>query len=238
MRKVALFVEGQAECIFVRDFLQKWYVYDDSQLGIVCYTLIEDDLLPFNRSCGNKESENFFQIINVNNDNRALGYLLDNAQSLSSKGYSLIVGLRDMFSEKYKKIVKDHTIHPEINKRFIDAAYQEIAQSAHAGMISFHYAVMEIEAWMLALLCPDGPDPEISYFHPFAEMESRRSYKKTESDVESVCSCFKKEDYISLLNSGRCHSFFDFVNALVGPLTLPECVELDESQVNSSDDGL
>ena len=28
MRKVAVYVEGQTEYIFVREFLQKWYQYD------------------------------------------------------------------------------------------------------------------------------------------------------------------------------------------------------------------
>ena len=39
VRKVALFVEGLAEQVFVRDFLIKWYDWDGSKVGLTCYKL-------------------------------------------------------------------------------------------------------------------------------------------------------------------------------------------------------
>jgi hypothetical protein len=42
MKKVAVFVEGQAELILVRELLLKMYDYQD--IGINCYNLICDNL--------------------------------------------------------------------------------------------------------------------------------------------------------------------------------------------------
>ena len=35
-RKLAVFVEGQTELIFVREFLKKWYNYDANVVGFDC----------------------------------------------------------------------------------------------------------------------------------------------------------------------------------------------------------
>lgn len=43
-RKVAVFVEGQTELVFVRDFLRNWYAYDERVLGFDCVTLFRDDM--------------------------------------------------------------------------------------------------------------------------------------------------------------------------------------------------
>lgn len=37
IRKIAVFVEGQTEYIFVRDFLCAWYEFDAKKLGLECY---------------------------------------------------------------------------------------------------------------------------------------------------------------------------------------------------------
>ena len=71
-RKVAVFVEGQAEYVFVRDFLCRWYDYDSTLLGIECFSLRSDlynsEPYPF----GDRKSVNYYQIVNVGNDRSVL----------------------------------------------------------------------------------------------------------------------------------------------------------------------
>ena len=43
MRKVAVFVEGQTELVFVRELLAKWYDYDSKKIGFSCYNLLSNE---------------------------------------------------------------------------------------------------------------------------------------------------------------------------------------------------
>lgn len=221
MRKVALFVEGQTECIFVRELLLRWFEYNADRIGVVCYSLHGNELNRLSNSFGSRDSENFYEIVNVGNDERVLGYLIDHSRLMCEKGFTLIMGLRDMYCEKYRKACKDRSIHEDMNHHFIRAANDVISSSSYSEHISMHFAIMEVEAWMLALLYPeDTTNPEVSYFCPADELTVRfvgegRSYKKSESDVESICSRFTKNDYESLINSGKCQSFASFVEVLL-----------------------
>lgn len=216
MRKVALFVEGQTEYIFIRELLLKWYEYAPQMIGMDCYRLYSYEMQPLLRSYGTKESENYYQIVNVGNDERVLGYLIEHSQIMQEKGFTLIMGLRDMYCKKYRDACQDRTIHPEINQRFIDAANFVIAQSPQADLISMHFAIMEVEAWLLALLHPDEPcDPETSIFCPADEMSRLfATYDKSEGVVESICSRFSREDFVRLNESEKCSSFTQFMDVL------------------------
>ncbi|MFQ5561713.1 MAG: hypothetical protein ACE5FU_14180, partial [Nitrospinota bacterium] len=76
--------------------------------------------------------------------------LLEREQQLWKSGYEKIIGLRDMYSDSYLKISK--TIIPEVNDRFIQANQKALRNRAtHPDKISFCFAIMETEAWMLGL---------------------------------------------------------------------------------------
>ena len=47
IRKIAVFVEGQTEYIFVRDFLCAWYEFDANKLGLECYQSMEIKKIKF-----------------------------------------------------------------------------------------------------------------------------------------------------------------------------------------------
>ena len=79
MKKVAVFVEGQAELILVRELLLKMYDYQN--IGIDCYNLICDNLDEAPYKYGNMEANNYYMIVNVGNDNSVL----------SKMGYSVNV---------------------------------------------------------------------------------------------------------------------------------------------------
>lgn len=71
-RKLAVFVEGQTELIFVREFLKQWYNYDANMVGFDCYKLLANEFCDAEYRYGNEESENYFFIVNVGNDGSVL----------------------------------------------------------------------------------------------------------------------------------------------------------------------
>ena len=75
--KFAVYVEGKAEMLFVADVLSKYSNYDSQVVGFQCINLNADDFeyvqYPFQ---GDENSETYYQIVNVNNDNRRDSRLL------------------------------------------------------------------------------------------------------------------------------------------------------------------
>lgn len=229
VRKVTLFVEGLAEQVFVRDFLIKWYDWDINKVGLACYKLHAGNEYEAPYQHGTVDSENYFQIFNVGNDSSVLSVMLDRADRLHNAGYSLIVGLRDMFSKVYHQKTfqknNERIIDPELNERFIQSAKEEIEASSKPLELQMHYAIMEVEAWLLGM--PKFMehlqyinDPETDIYHPAEKlkelMEAMGSgYDKHKGEIESIIGNLKKEDYLALYQSGRCQSFRKFVDALV-----------------------
>ena len=230
MRKVALFVEGLAEQVFVRDFLIKWYDWDGSKVGLTCYKLHAGNEYDAPYPYGTADSENYFQIFNVGNDNSVLSIMLDRADWLHKAGYTLVVGLRDMFSKVYHQKTfqknNERVIDPEINERFIQSAKEEMEASSKPLELQMHYAIMEVEAWLLGMskfmeYLQDINDPETDIYHPAEKlkelMEDMGSgYDKHSKDIESIIGNLEKEDYLALYESGRCVSFRKFVEVLIG----------------------
>lgn len=233
MRKVALFVEGLAEQVFVRNFLIKWYDWDGNKVGLTCYKLHAGNEHDAPYPYGTVESENYFQIFNVGNDSSVLSVMLDRADSLHNAGYSLVVGLRDMFSNVYHQKTfqknNERVIDPELNERFIQSAKDTIEASSKPLELQMHFAIMEVEAWLLGMpgfmeQLQDINDPEADIYHPAEKLKELieamdSSYDKHSKDIESIIGNLNKEDYHALYESGRCASFRRFVEAVVGTLS-------------------
>jgi len=179
-------------------------------------------------------------IINVGNDKAVLSRLLEREANLFKQGYSKIIALRDMYSNEYRKVVKDSTIKPAVNEKFIDLTNEEIEQRASSpNNIHFHFAIMEIEAWLWGLskvfqkidsrLTIDyiktkigyhlDDDPETTFFQPskpLAELlqSINKSYNKSKGDVSSFESHIEKRDYENLRRSNKCQTFNSFVHTI------------------------
>lgn len=240
MRKTAVFVEGQTELVFVREFLLKWFDYDVNQVGVDCYSLKGNTQFTSPYQYGSQDSERFYMLVNVGNDNSVLSVIKSRLQLLLNTGFQTIVGLRDMYCKQYRNEVLDATIKSDVNESFISAANEQIFQLKGGEAIKFRFAIMEIEAWLLgmpkifskknALLTADyikqelnldlSTDPETTFFHPAKELENIYSlvgdtYNKHLSDISSIMASLEKQDFISLLESGKCNSFKKFAEAIV-----------------------
>lgn len=241
MKKIAIFVEGQTELIVVREYLLKWFEYQNIELE--CRTLFSD--AKFHKTdydFPNPNAECHFQIINVGSDNNVLSRILRRESFMWNAGYERIVGLRDMYSEQYRLV--SSTIKPEINDRFIDSHNTTISQYAkQPEKIFMQFAIMETEAWFLGLhdifenidsnLTVDfiknelGLDlvvanPETDFFHPAIKIKDiydlcNRNYDKHKGDIEAIVSPLKKQHFEELLDKPKCNSFNAFHEAIHHP---------------------
>ena len=243
MVKTAIFVEGQTELIFVREFLLRYFEYQD--ISLQCFSLVSGgsmENVPYDFPLTGAKF--YFQIINVGNDRAVLSNLLKREKSIWDKGFHRIIGLRDMYSAEYRKAAKNRAINPDVSAKFIAGHQDEIHGSAsRPGDVFFRFAIMETEAWLLGLqqvfemvderltaafiqqnlgFDLESIDPEVEFFHPASVVEqifglADRAYRKKEGDVEAVVSGLGKADYQSLLNSHKCASFRRFFEAIPSP---------------------
>lgn len=116
MIKTVIFVEGQTELIVTREFLLKYFEYNN--IEIVCLRLVTD-------SNTQRAEHDFpyslasyhFQIINVGNDKSVLSAIFKRKKYLVENNFSKIIGLRDMYSKEYKEL--SQIIEENLNNRFI-----------------------------------------------------------------------------------------------------------------------
>ncbi len=241
MAKTAIFVEGQTELIFVREYLLKWFEYAD--ISLACYNLFsagDAALHPTEYSFSNDLAAHHFQLINVGGDVNVLSHMLKRESRLWNQGFDRILGLRDMYSEAYRKASKGKGIVSDVSAKFIAGAREQIALRAKrpAGM-TLCWAIMETEAWILGLyicferidkrLTPTyireqlaldlkANDPERTYFHPAIELGKivelvGRNYDKSKGEVNAILGYVERSDFSDLLKSNQCASFSTFHEA-------------------------
>ncbi len=240
MKKIAIFVEGQTELIVVREYLLKWFDYQN--LEIECRTLFSDGKFHSSEYDYSTPNPQFhFQIINVGNDNAVLSRILKREQYMWRAGYEKIIGLRDMYSKEYRE--KSTVIDESVNKQFINARSEIIQlRATQPDKIKMCFAIMETETWFLGLheifekidkqLTNDfifnqlsinlaDIDPEKDVFHPAILLERiygliGNNYQKHKGDIEALTHHFDRESINNLLEQDKCNSFNVFHHAIHG----------------------
>lgn len=235
MRKIAIFVEGQTELIIVREMLLKAFQYED--IWVECFTLFVDSKFnPTEYEYKCERAANYFQVINVGNDQSVITRMIRRADYMWSQGFDKLIGLRDMYSKQYREEAMGLGIVPELNKKFIDGHKKTLPP----GNVAFCFAIMETEAWILGMpICFERMDarlttdyihgnlgydlntvdPEIVFFHPAVEVEKiyelvGRSYSKRKGDIYAVASNLEREDFYALYIAPKCESFTFFCDSI------------------------
>ncbi len=238
--KYAVYVEGQSEMLFVADVLQKYSKYDPAKVGFKCINLTADIYEAVSYPVqGDLNSDNYYQIVNVNNDNLVVSKLKKDIQGLAANGFYTILGLKDAYSESYQKLVSNQAI---VDRDMIEKLHSIQHNTINAGNIDcrLHFAIMEYETWMLALidnyitshqldtadiLSQFGLDIDCelegAVYHPFPLVQKiyqvcGESYHKHGKESLSFLSTLAVDDYERLRKSGRCPSFSKFIDSLLG----------------------
>ena len=185
--RYAVYVEGLSEMLFVADVLQKYSNYDPAQCGFLCVNLNADnyDRLSSPRQ-GDVNSANYYQIVNVNNDNFVISKLNKDIPGLLANGYDVILGLKDVYGDAYNRLLNHQRVIDRARIEHLHAV-QTSSINSQGGDCRLHFSIMEYETWMLALIenyvtnkgqnlagiCQQigvdltTCDPENSIYHPF-----------------------------------------------------------------------
>lgn len=240
MIRYAIYVEGKAEMLLVADILKKYSDYNHYEVGFQCINLNNDkqEHVTYPRQ-GSTSSKKYYQIVNVNNDNLVVTRLKNDIPNLLANNFNVIIGLRDVFGENYDILNKGEH---KIDDVLIDQMYKEQSQIINKDgdeKIRLHFAIMEYETWMMALLknfverkgynyldvlsqlnIDAESDFEKTIFHPANIVKKiyeliGEKYGKHAEDQLSFLATLEKEDYEWLRSSGKCVSFCSFMDSLL-----------------------
>lgn len=238
MKKIAIFVEGQTELIFIRKLIL--LLFSSIPLSFECLQLRAGNLNKIPYSTINEFSQIHFMIINVEGDEKVLSAIIEYEDKITKKGYTKIIGIRDMYSEQYKK-----TCGKKINKDCIEKHIQVsndiiCNRMANPENVSYHFSIMEIESWWLAMHsifkeindvlttekistiinCKiNDIDPEIEFFRPskiVALILSKIGINnhKSETNSESIVSKITIENIEEILLGERASSYKNLLQEL------------------------
>jgi len=139
--KIVVFVEGQGELVFFRVIL--FQLLRDVPFSFECMKLHSKEIHGVPYAVKNPKAKVHFTIIDVENDTKVLSIIKEQEQKLLQKGYSKIIGLRDMYSESYIKH-SGGVISEDVNNKFIKNANSIIQLMSDPEKVSFYFSIMEI----------------------------------------------------------------------------------------------
>lgn len=139
--KIAIFVEGLTEDIFVTALLREYFnpgtirIESEKLFGKrtrrIFFKSLRDTQQCEEHSC---------LIVDVSNDESVLSRLREHYEGMREKGYTAFLGLRDLKSTRYTKF----------GERIIQSARDTVDRFKVQDDVFFHFAKMETEAWFLA----------------------------------------------------------------------------------------
>ncbi|MCZ6653655.1 MAG: DUF4276 family protein [Planctomycetota bacterium] len=237
--KIAIFVEGLTEGIFVTALLREYFNPGTIQIASeklfgkkarwVFFRSLRDTQQSGEHSC---------LIVDVSNDESVLSRLKENYEGMREEGYTAFLGLRDLKSAQYKKF----------GEQIIQSARDTVDRFKVQDDVFFHFAKMETEAWFLAeprvferinsTLTLEAIEHEIEMnleeVDPQEEIANPATivrrihrlaglhYRKRESEVRRLVSRLDWEELcISAREKARISLFFDFLDDLERVLTAP-----------------
>ena len=183
-----------------------------------------------------------FFIVDAHGDKGVLSAIREREKDLIQKGgYEKIIGLRDMYSEEYKKL-SPGAINDSITRKLIQSYNLTIQDMTYSTKIKLYLAIMEIEAWFLAMyniferidtkltvgkikqnLDIDlmTVDPQRAFFKPAEQIDDifqlcERRYDKKKGDAENICSKMVPADFDNATENNRCECFDAFYQEIRG----------------------
>jgi hypothetical protein len=236
MKEVVIFTEGIGELIFIRELLIR--VIDNNDLSFDCIDLRDYWRLSIPYTFDNPLAKIHFQIINVGNDERVLSEIVNNSPRLIENEME-IIGIRDMFSEQYKKY--SDQINIDTIDDFKASTDSVIQQLDGYERIHFFFAIMEVEAWFLSMYKIferinasltveniknklnydlENNDPEKTYFHPAVQLTKILqlvgiNYGKHQDDYNRLVRIITAEDVQNTVEKNFCNSFIQLLGEIM-----------------------
>lgn len=236
--KVAIYVEGITEACFVYQLIKEYYQANWAVFRLECLHLDPSSAIDYMQDYGDANAQDYFLIYDSGSDNAVSTDLKDRIDRHCQEGFDKVVGLRDVYSERYKELYPQQFNSQSISS-FIKDMRDALTLYDNKGLIRLRFAIMEIEAWLLAMSevfqridnrlntgwlqkkagVDPSKDPETEYFHPFSKVEDiyisiSRTYSKHWDEIKEIICKLNKQDFDNLYNSNKCQSFRDFYDAI------------------------
>lgn len=168
--RIVVFVEGETEVLFVREFMLKVFDYTAS---VLCFRLPAGNTEPFGSPHTAPDPFLQVEVYGVGNDEKVLAVIRDREEKLFQTGVVAIFGLRDMYSEEYlKRAASKKDIDAAVVAKFQENFRVAVQTMSKPDCIKFHCAIMEIEAWLLAMpQCFERFDARLTTAHIETELQ-------------------------------------------------------------------
>ena len=236
--KVAIYVEGITEAGFVYQLIKTKYHDIWTDFRLECLNLDPasaiDDLWGF----GDENSRDYFLIFDSCSHDAVSSDILSRFENHRQNGFDKVVGLRDVYSDRYFDLYGRNTDRQNIES-FITDMQNTIQEFDNSGFIQLRFAIMETEAWLLAMsdvfsrIDPQinaqwllekisfdvADDPETSIVHPYSKLEEiytsiAKTYSKHWREIKEIIFKLTWDDFDKLYHSGKCNSFREFYDTI------------------------
>jgi uncharacterized protein DUF4276 len=241
-KKCALYVEGQTEQILINHLIKVWWNYSDIAIENIKTLGPNRCQVP---DYPNGAPANFFLIIDVGGEGSLPSSIAKRAKSQFNQGYT-IIGLRDLYANDYEKEAPIHgkTTEQVILQRIKKAI--KVVNHEAPDEIDIFFAIMEIEAWLLAFSHAlqkwgkradfDIPFDLESIRRPSLKIEqigkaAGRENTKSLHEISSFVSSITREEIADIFQSNRIPSFSRFWTKILSISHLPS--QLVGTELNS-----
>ena len=236
--KRAIYVEGVTEAGFVYRLIREHYNDNWSLFRVECLNLDPKEAANDLYDYGADEAPDYYLIYDSCSDTAVSSDIKNRIDNHQKAGFDKVIGLRDVYSENYKELYQQKFDRQTIDT-FIKDMRDALLQYVPDGMTRLCFAIMEVEAWFLAMgdvfhrldtrmdqdwLSNNAnidlrKDPETEYFHPYSRLKEiyksiSRSYDKHWDEIKEIIFKLKQDDFDYLYNSGKCQSFREFYDVI------------------------
>ncbi len=237
--KVAIYVEGITEAGFVYRLIGEKYQWDWTRFRLECLHLDPENAANDLRDYGDEKSDDYFLIFDSCSDGAVSSDILSRFENHRQNGFDRVVGLRDVYSERYIDLYGRNAIKQNVDC-FIKDMQETLLEFDKEGFIQLRFAIMETEAWLLAMsdvfsridsqidaqwllekISIDVADnPETSIVHPYSKLEEiytsiARTYSKHWREIKEIIFKLTWDDFDNLYHSDKCHSFREFYDSIL-----------------------
>jgi len=139
MKKVAIFVEGQTEAIFISEMIRQLFGENKADIVVQKNQRKHEKIIIDSYTTANNKIYDFL-ISNCGNDEMVKSKIIDNYEKLLKAGFINIIGLQDLYNpQRKKKGIDDNIYRKNINIGLLQIIPTKI-----------YLAIQETEAWFIA----------------------------------------------------------------------------------------
>ena len=236
--KIAIYVEGVTEACFVYQLIGEHYDWNWNSFRLECLNLDPKEASGDLRDYGVDDASDYYLIYDSCSESAVSSDIKDRIQRHVEEGYDKVIGLRDVYGGIYRALYP-RQFNEESIASFIKDMRDALSTYDLKGLTRLCFAIMEIEAWLLAMsdvfqrIDPRldanwlnekvgvdvNADPENTFLHPYSNFEEiyksiARPYGKHWTAIKELIFKIKKEDFDSLYKSGKCNSYREFHDTL------------------------